>query len=118
MEKVYSSIDKMIGKTPLLEAKNTEKAEELEARLLVKLECFNPTGSAKDRAALFMLDEAERTGKIKPGATIIEPTSGNTGIGLAAVGSARGYEVVIVMPDSMSEERKMLMLMLENLLDI
>ena len=109
MEKVYSSIDKMIGKTPLLEAKNTEKAEELEARLLVKLECFNPTGSAKDRAALFMLDEAERTGKIKPGAIIIEPTSGNTGIGLAAVGSARGYEVVIVMPDSMSEERKMLM---------
>lgn len=109
MGNIYKSIDRLVGKTPLLEAKNIEKAENLSARLLVKLECFNPTGSAKDRAALYMIEEAEKAGKLKPGSTIIEPTSGNTGIGLAAIGTARGYEVVIVMPDSMSEERKMLM---------
>ena len=109
MGNIYKSIDRLVGKTPLLEAKNIEKAENLSARLLVKLECFNPTGSAKDRAALYMIEEAEKSGKLKPGSTIIEPTSGNTGIGLAAIGTARGYEVVIVMPDSMSEERKMLM---------
>lgn len=109
MGNIYKSIDRLVGKTPLLEAKNIEKAENLSARLLVKLECFNPTGSAKDRAALYMIEEAEKAGKLKPGGTIIEPTSGNTGIGLAAIGTARGYEVVIVMPDSMSEERKMLM---------
>lgn len=109
MGNIYNSIDRLVGKTPLYEAKNIENAENLQARLLVKLECFNPTGSAKDRAALYMIKEAEKAGKLKPGSTIIEPTSGNTGIGLAAIGTARGYEVVIVMPDSMSEERKMLM---------
>lgn len=109
MGKIYNSIDKLVGKTPLLRAENIEKTSGLSAKLLVKLECFNPTGSAKDRAALYMIEEAEKEGKLKPGSTIIEPTSGNTGIGLAAIGSARGYEVIIVMPDSMSEERKMLM---------
>ncbi len=109
MGNINNSINKLVGKTPLLEVKNIERAENLSARLLVKLECFNPTGSAKDRAALYMIEEAEKAGKLKPGSTIIEPTSGNTGIGLAAIGSARGYKVIIVMPDSMSEERKMLM---------
>ncbi len=109
MNKIYKTVDKMIGKTPLLRAENIEKAEGLTAELYLKLENMNPTGSAKDRAALYMLNEAEKEGKIKAGATIIEPTSGNTGIGLAAIGSARGYRVIIVMPDSMSVERQKLM---------
>ena len=109
MGKIYTSIEELIGKTPLLQAKNLEKKYSLEANLLLKLEFTNPTGSAKDRAALYMINEAEKAGKLKPGSTIIEPTSGNTGIGLAAIGVARGYTVIIVMPDSMSEERKRLM---------
>ncbi len=106
---IYNSIDEIIGKTPLIRAENIEKAEGLSAKILLKLENMNPTGSAKDRAALFMLNEAEKEGKITAGATIIEPTSGNTGIGLAAIGTSRGYKVIIVMPDSMSEERQKLM---------
>jgi cysteine synthase A len=98
----------MIGKTPLLRVTKLEEELGLRAKLLVKIESANPTGSAKDRAALYMIDEAEKAGILKPGATIIEPTSGNTGIGLAAIGVARGYTVVIVMPDTMSEERKRL----------
>ncbi|MBE5814976.1 MAG: cysteine synthase A [Clostridiales bacterium] len=109
MAHVYSSAEQLIGKTPLVELGNIEKALGLKARLLVKLECFNPGGSAKDRVAVAMLNEAERSGRLKPGATIIEPTSGNTGIGLAAVGAARGYRVIIVMPDTMSMERRLLM---------
>lgn len=108
MGKIYTSIEEMIGKTPLLRATAIEKKLSLHAKLLVKIESANPTGSAKDRAALYMIDEAEKAGILKPGATIIEPTSGNTGIGLAAIGVARGYTVVIIMPDSMSEERKRL----------
>ncbi len=107
--KIFKSIDEMIGKTPLLRAENIEESEGLFAKLYLKLENMNPTGSAKDRAALYMLNEAEKDGKIAKGATIIEPTSGNTGIGLAAIGSARGYRVMIVMPDSMSVERQKLM---------
>ncbi len=106
---ISRSIDEMIGKTPLLRAENIEKAENLSAQLYLKLENMNPTGSAKDRAALYMLNEAEKAGKISAGATVIEPTSGNTGIGLAAIGGARGYRVIIVMPDSMSPERQKLM---------
>ncbi len=109
MGKIFSVTDELIGKTPLKRAENTEKAVGISAKLLLKLEGMNPTGSAKDRAALYMLNEAERSGKIKKGATIIEPTSGNTGIALAALGGARGYKVIIVMPDSMSEERRRLM---------
>ena len=107
--KIYRSVEQLVGSTPLVELCNTEKAHELKARLLVKLECFNPGGSAKDRAAIAMLNDAEKRGLIKPGSVIIEPTSGNTGIGLACVGAARGYEVIIVMPDSMSMERRLLM---------
>ena len=109
MARIYSSAEQLIGATPLVELCNIEKKLNLNARLLAKLECFNPGGSAKDRIAVSMLDDAEASGKIKPGATIIEPTSGNTGIGLAAVGAARGYRVVIVMPDTMSMERRLLM---------
>ena len=108
MGKIYTSIEEMIGGTPLLRVTKLEEELGLRAKLLVKIESANPTGSAKDRAALYMIDEAEKAGILKPGATIIEPTSGNTGIGLAAIGVARGYTVVIVMPDSMSEERKRL----------
>ena len=108
MGKIYTSIEEMIGKTPLLRVTKLEEELGLRAKLLVKIESANPTGSAKDRAALYMIDEAEKAGILKPGATIIEPTSGNTGIGLAAIGVARGYTVVIVMPDAMSEERKRL----------
>ena len=104
MGKIYTSTEQLIGRTPLLELKT-----ETPARLLVKLECFNPGGSAKDRAAKAMLDDAEKRGILKPGAVIIEPTSGNTGIGLALVGSLRGYRAIIVMPDSMSVERQKLM---------
>ena len=109
MEKIYKSVDELIGKTPLMEVKNIEKKYGLLSRVLVKLEMFNPAGSAKDRVARAMLDDAEAKGLIEQGATIIEPTSGNTGIGLAAVGAARGYRVIIVMPDSMSVERRKLM---------
>ena len=106
---VYTSIDQLIGGTPLLELTNIEKEYTLEARILAKLEGFNPAGSAKDRVALAMIDAAEREGKLTKGSTIIEPTSGNTGIGLACVAAARGYRTIIVMPDSMSIERRKLM---------
>ena len=108
MAKVYTSADQLIGGTPLLELGHIEKEFGLEAKILAKLELFNVTGSVKDRIAKSMLDEAEKSGKIKPGATVIEPTSGNTGIGLAAVGTARGYKVIIVMPEIMSVERQQL----------
>ena len=109
MARIYASAEQLIGKTPLVELNNVKKNLHLNARLLVKLECFNPGGSAKDRIAVSMLDDAEQSGHLQPGATIIEPTSGNTGIGLAAVGAARGYRVIIVMPDTMSMERRLLM---------
>ena len=105
MGKIYKSIEELIGHTPLMEVSNLEKDMGLKARLLVKLEYLNPAGSAKDRVALKMLDEAYESGKIKEGSVIIEPTSGNTGIGLAAVGASKGYKVIIVMPDTMSVER-------------
>ncbi|WP_314039724.1 cysteine synthase A [Slackia exigua] len=106
---VYASIDQLIGNTPLLELKGIEAKEGLKARVLGKLEYFNPAGSVKDRIAKAMLDDAEARGKIGPGATIIEPTSGNTGVGLASVAAARGYKVVITMPETMSVERRLLM---------
>lgn len=106
---VYDSISQLVGKTPLLELKNIEKHFCLKARLLAKLEYFNPAGSAKDRIALAMIDRAEASGALRPGSVIIEPTSGNTGLGLAAIGASRGYRVIIVMPDSMSMERRRLM---------
>ena len=106
---IYASIDQLIGHTPLLELTNIEKEYGLPARLIAKLEAFNPAGSVKDRVALSMILAAEAEGKLKPGDTVIEPTSGNTGIGLCAVAAARGYRAVIVMPDTMSVERQMLM---------
>ncbi|MBQ9995292.1 MAG: cysteine synthase A [Clostridia bacterium] len=106
MAKVYTSVEQLIGGTPLLELTNIEKKFGLEARLLAKLESFNPAGSAKDRVAYEMIRDAEERGILKPGSVIIEPTSGNTGIGLAAVAVPRGYRVIIVMPDSMSVERQ------------
>lgn len=109
MGQIYTSAQQLIGHTPLLELTNIERAEGLQARVLAKLEYFNPAGSAKDRVAKAMLDDAEAKGLLKPGAAIIEPTSGNTGIGLASVAAARGYRVIIVMPDSMSVERRQLM---------
>ena len=109
MSKIYTSADQLIGKTPLLELVHIEQAENLEATVLGKLEYFNPAGSVKDRIAKAMIDDAEQKGLLKPGAVIIEPTSGNTGIGLASVGAIRGYRVIIVMPDSMSMERRLLM---------
>ena len=109
MEQIYTSADQLIGRTPLLELTGLERAEGLEARLLAKLEYFNPAGSVKDRVAKAMIDDGEARGLLKPGAAIIEPTSGNTGIGLAAVAAARGYRVIIVMPDTMSVERRRLM---------
>ena len=109
MAAVYTSVDQLIGRTPLLELKNIEKAEGLEARLLAKLEYLNPAGSVKDRVAKAMIDDAEAKGFLKPGSVIIEPTSGNTGIGLCAVAAARGYRVIIVMPETMSVERRQLM---------
>ncbi len=109
MSKIYTSADQLIGKTPLLEATNTEKNEALEARLLVKLEYLNPAGSVKDRIAKAMIDDAESRGLLKEGSVIIEPTSGNTGIGLASVAAARGYRIIIVMPETMSVERRQLM---------
>ena len=109
MSKIYTSADQLIGKTPLLELSRIEKAEKLEARLLAKLEYLNPAGSVKDRIAKAMIDEAEAKGQLKPGSVIIEPTSGNTGIGLASVAAARGYRIIIVMPETMSVERRQLM---------
>ena len=109
MEKVYTSISQLIGNTPLLELTALEQREKLPARLLAKLEGFNPAGSSKDRVALSMILDAEERGILRPGSVIIEPTSGNTGIGLAAVAAGRGYRTVIVMPDSMSAERQKLM---------
>lgn len=109
MPPVYTAAEELIGKTPLVRLTRMEKSHGLSSALLAKLECMNPGGSAKDRVAKAMLDDAEATGKIGPGATIIEPTSGNTGIGLAAVAAARGYRAVIVMPDTMSMERQKLM---------
>lgn len=108
--KVYQSVTELIGRTPLLEVKNIEGEKGLKAKVLVKLEYFNPAGSVKDRAALNMIEDAERTGRIREGATIIEPTSGNTGIGLASVAAARGYKAVFVMPETMSIERRKLLL--------
>lgn len=109
MSNIYTSADQLIGKTPLLELVHIEKAEALEARILAKLEYFNPAGSVKDRIAKAMIDDAEASGKLKPGSVIIEPTSGNTGIGLASVAAARGYRIIIVMPETMSVERRQLM---------
>lgn len=109
MSQIYTSADQLIGKTPLLELTHLEKRFGLKARLLAKLEYFNPAGSVKDRAAKAMLDDAEASGRLKPGSVIIEPTSGNTGIGLAAVAAARGYRIIIVMPDTMSVERRQFM---------
>lgn len=109
MSRIYASIDQLIGRTPLLELTNIAKEYSLPARLVAKLESFNPAGSVKDRVALSMILTAEAEGKLKPGSVIIEPTSGNTGIGLCAVAAARGYRAIIVMPDTMSVERQMLM---------
>lgn len=109
MSRIYQSVDQLIGHTPLLELTGMEKEQNLKATLLAKLEYFNPAGSVKDRIAKAMIDAAEAAGKLRPGSVIIEPTSGNTGIGLAAVGAARGYRVIIVMPETMSVERRMLM---------
>ena len=109
MSKIYKSLTELIGGTPLLELTQFEKDYQLEATMLAKLEYFNPAGSIKDRVAKSILDDAEQTGKLKPGGTIIEPTSGNTGIGLAAVAAARGYKLIITMPETMSVERRMLM---------
>lgn len=109
MAKIYTSADQLVGKTPLLELTHIEKAYGLKAKLLAKLEYFNPAGSVKDRIAKAMIDEAEQSGKLKPGSVIIEPTSGNTGIGLASVAAARGYRIIIVMPETMSVERRQLM---------
>ena len=109
MSSIYTSADQLIGKTPLLELVHIEKELGLEATILAKLEYFNPAGSVKDRIAKAMIDDAEASGKLKPGSVIIEPTSGNTGIGLASVAAARGYRIIIVMPETMSVERRQLM---------
>ncbi len=109
MSKIYTSADQLIGHTPLLELVHIEKEESLEAKVLAKLEYFNPAGSVKDRIAKAMIDDAEARGLLKPGSVIIEPTSGNTGIGLASVAAARGYRIIIVMPETMSVERRQLM---------
>ena len=108
--KIYGSVTELIGRTPLLEVKNLERNMDLKARVLVKLEYFNPAGSVKDRAALSMIEDAEEKGRIRPGATLIEPTSGNTGIGLASVAASKGYKTIFVMPETMSIERRKLLL--------
>ncbi|MDE5976437.1 MAG: cysteine synthase family protein, partial [Muribaculaceae bacterium] len=109
MAKIAENLTELIGNTPLLEVKNIEKAEDLKARVLVKLEAFNPGGSVKDRIALAMIEDAEKSGALKPGALIIEPTSGNTGIGLAWVASVKGYKLILTMPETMSIERQNLL---------
>ena len=109
MSKIYTSADQLIGRTPLLELTNIEKKYSLNAKILAKVEYFNPAGSVKDRVAKMMIDDAEKAGVLKPDSTIIEPTSGNTGIGLASIAAARGYRIIIVMPDTMSVERRQLM---------
>ena len=109
MSRIYTSADQLVGNTPLLELTRLEQAERVTAHILAKLEYLNPAGSVKDRVAKAMIDDAERTGALRSGAVIIEPTSGNTGIGLASVAAARGYRVIIVMPETMSEERRRLM---------
>ena len=109
MSNIYTSADQLIGKTPLLELTHIEKAHDLKAKIVAKLEYFNPAGSVKDRIAKAMIDDAEASGKLKPGSVIIEPTSGNTGIGLASVAAARGYRIIIVMPETMSVECRQLM---------
>ena len=109
MANIYTTADQLIGRTPLLELTHIEKKFDLKAKILAKLEYFNPAGSVKDRIAKAMIDDAEASGKLTPGSVIIEPTSGNTGIGLAAVAAARGYRIIIVMPDTMSVERRQLM---------
>ena len=109
MGKIYNSVTELIGGTPLLKANNFIKANGLKANIFVKLEYFNPAGSVKDRIAKAMIEQAEKDGKLKPGATIIEPTSGNTGIGLASVAAARGYKAILTMPETMSVERRNLL---------
>lgn len=109
MSNIYTAVDQLIGRTPLLELTHIEEAYGLKARILAKLEYLNPAGSVKDRVAKEMIEEAERSGRLRPGSVIIEPTSGNTGIGLSAVAAARGYRIIIVMPDTMSMERRQLM---------
>lgn len=109
MSNIYTSADQLVGKTPLLELTHIEKKYNLKAKVLAKLEYFNPAGSVKDRIAKAMIDDAEKSGRLKEGSVIIEPTSGNTGIGLAAVAAARGYRIIIVMPETMSVERRQLM---------
>ncbi|MBR6977990.1 MAG: pyridoxal-phosphate dependent enzyme, partial [Lachnospiraceae bacterium] len=109
MGKIYDSLDELIGGTPLLRLRHVEEAEGLKARLIAKLEYFNPAGSVKDRIAKAMLDDAEKAGKLNKDSVIIEPTSGNTGIGLASVAASRGYRMILTMPDTMSVERRRLM---------
>ena len=109
MGRVYTSVDQLIGATPLMELTNIEKSEGLQAKIYAKLEYFNPAGSVKDRVARSIIEDAEASGRLAPGGTIIEPTSGNTGIGLAAIAAARGYKAIIIMPDTMSVERQLLM---------
>ena len=109
MANIFTSADQLIGKTPLLELTHIEKEFNLKAKILAKLEYFNPAGSVKDRIAKAMIDDAEATGKLKSGSVIIEPTSGNTGIGLASVAAVRGYRIILVMPETMSVERRQLM---------
>ena len=109
MSKIYTSADQLVGKTPLLELTHIEKEYALQAKIYAKLEYFNPAGSVKDRIAKAMIEDAEASGKLKPDSVIIEPTSGNTGIGLAAIAAAKGYRIIIVMPETMSVERRQLM---------
>lgn len=109
MSVIYTSVDQLIGNTPLLELTHMEKEYDLKAKVIAKLEYLNPSGSVKDRVAKAMIEEAEKAGKLKPDSVIIEPTSGNTGIGLASVAAAKGYQMVVVMPETMSVERRQLM---------
>ena len=109
MSVIYTSVDQLIGNTPLLELTHIEKEYNLKAKVIAKLEYLNPSGSVKDRVAKAMIEDAEKAGKLKPGSVIIEPTSGNTGIGLASVAAAKGYQMMVVMPETMSVERRQLM---------